>query len=164
MNDSHSSLIYALVAAFVGIPAVFYKVTDNVIPYEDLDVACASDVISISNDGGRNVGESQRRYEKITLTVPGVGEAVLHGNIPGYAAAASTINTNPNYCILFDARGLTRTVYEVYDDEVTTLEYHAVAKYRLRNLNSILLLGIVMLFGVVPYYLLKHYKLKRLRN
>lgn len=145
------NLIYAGISMILGGLLVYEKFANDVVPFDSLDSACSDQVEAVSYGYGR-------RYKHIRLTVPDVGEAVLHRNPSGFTVAAQAILDEENYCFWFDPIGRTNSIYHFTVDGNTVMEYSTIAAKHRFDVNGLFLVGSVLLFGVGPFYLYQQYR------
>ena len=145
------NLIYAGISILLGGLLVYDKFANDVIPFDSLEIACSDQVGTVSYESGR-------RYKRIRLTIPNVGEAVLRRNPNGFEAAAQAILDEREFCFWFDPNGRTNSVYHFTVDGSTVMEYSTVAAKRRFNVNGLFLVGSILLFGVGPFYVFRQYR------
>ena len=130
---------------------MYEKFTNDVVAFDDLASACSDSIEAVDFESGR-------RYKRVRFVVPNVGEAVLHRNPNGFEAAAEAVADKKSYCLWFDPNGRTKSVYHFTVNGETVMEYSAIVAKRRFDVNGLFLVGSILLFGFVPFYLFRQFR------
>ena len=161
MNDRHNYGLYVVLALFVGIPSLAYKILDDVADYEELSEVCSDQVVTARLEAGGDSFWNRWRYEKLRITLLDGQVAVMHGITPGYTAAAQVIQSRQDYCIWFDLKGNSKSVYQVSVGDRLVMGYDNSSTNRRANVNGFFLIGMAALFVGFPFFLYKYWSENR---